>query len=71
MLFDTAYWSLEDRDKEGEERGNNKGVGRVSTIVAAAIATATNALNSLKQLNFAFSLFLTLYHISFNRSIQS
>ena len=32
------------RDKEGEESGNNKGAGGVVTT----IATATNALNSLK-----------------------
>ena len=37
------HGSLEERDKEGEESGNNKGVGCVPTI-----ATATNALNSLK-----------------------
>lgn len=48
MLFDTACWSLEKRDKEGEESGNNKGVGCVPTIATATIATATNALNSLK-----------------------
>lgn len=43
LLFDTACRSLEKRDKEGEESGNSKGVGYVPTI-----ATATNALNSLK-----------------------
>lgn len=44
LLFETVCRSLEKRDKEGEESGNNKGVGRVPPH----IATATNALNSLK-----------------------
>jgi hypothetical protein len=43
LLFGTVCGSLEERDKEGKERGNNKGVGYVPPI-----ATATNALNSLK-----------------------
>ena len=43
LLFDTVYWSLEERDKEGKESDNNKGVECVPPI-----ATATNALNSLK-----------------------
>lgn len=48
MLFGTVYRSLEERDKEGEEKEDSKGVGYVSPIATAAIATATNALNSLK-----------------------
>ena len=43
MLFDTVWWSLEKGDKEGEEKEDSKGVGCVPPI-----ATATNALNSLK-----------------------
>lgn len=39
----TACLSLEERDKVGKESGNNKCVGGVPPI-----ATATNALNSLK-----------------------
>ena len=48
LLFDTVCWSLKERDKDGEEKEDSKGVGYVPTIAAAAIATATNALNSLK-----------------------
>ena len=44
LLFDTACRGLEKRDKEGEDSGNSKGV----ECVALTIATATNALNSLK-----------------------
>lgn len=43
LLFDTVCRSLEKRDKEGEEKGDSKGVGCVPPV-----ATATNALNSPK-----------------------
>jgi hypothetical protein len=44
LLFETVWRSLKDIDKEGEEKEDSKGVGHVPP----PIATATNALNSLK-----------------------